>query len=419
MALNQSKAKRFISNFVGASASVAVVTAVASVTIAIEARFINVDVFENRAFYQLEVIENIIVDGSGSLPSSDVEPSAPATVQLRVENQWDNFVIQLMYGLNQGSIEPLRSNQAYTLTIELEDTLGWRTLDTYTFNTRPRTNALITSIEETTTPLSNTTAFDIRFITQNGFSEAESWEVALTYGSVSDTRITSVGEQNLVWSNLPHQNTDVHVGIYATINGERKLIHETTQSTTPYVDAAIDLRFPTIGTLQITPTFNNLELNATYSIELINSQQVSQIFDLSSEGLRIDNLVAEQTYQLKWMLKTEDQREFVILEKALTPISQPFFVLSIQPAFNGVTFELTIDRIPTLNSIYLSIGEWNEASAHAFTLINENNDVSYFELFLQTGIPLGSSLALTLVQASPYDYPITFYSFNFQGGISR
>jgi hypothetical protein len=51
--------------------------------------------------------------------------------------------------------------------------------------------------------------------------------------------------------------------------------------------------------------------------------------------------------------------------------------------------------------------------------VDENDAISFYELVLETAIPLGSSLALTLVQASPYDYPITFYSFNFQGGISQ
>lgn len=418
MALNQSKAKRLISNFIGASASVAVVTAVASVTIAIEARFINVDVFENRAFYELEVIENIIVDGSGSLPSSAAEPTEPAKVQLRVENQWDNFVIDLQYGVNQGSIEPLRSNQAYTLTIELADTLGWRTLDTYTFNTRPKTNAFITSIQETSSPLSPLTAFEVAILTQDGFTPAEQWEIVFTYGAYVESRMISVGEQTYGWSNLSHQNADVLVEVYATLNSERKLIKETTQSTIPFVDASIDLKFTTIDSLTITPTFHEPFLDGSFTIEWMDAQQTSQVFDLSDEGLSLAELIANQPYQLRWILTMDDQRQFLVMEQTIIPIAQPFFVMSIRPGFNTVTFELTINRNPNLVSIYLSLGAFNLSTADVFTLVEENNDASYFELVMQSALPLGTSLALTLVQASPFDYPITFYSFNFQGGIS-
>ncbi len=419
MALNQSKAKRLMTNFIGASASVAVVTAVASVTIAIEARFINVNVFENQAFYELEVIENIIVEGSGSLPSSELEPTEPATVQLRVENQWDNYVIALTYGINQGTIEPLRSNQSYTLSIELEDTLGWRTLDTYTFSTRPRTNAIITSINETTSPLSTFTSFEAKVITQDGFTPAERWEIDLVYGTYVDNQTLSVGEQTLIWDNLSHQNASMQLQIFATINGERKLITEVNQLTTPFLDATIDLHFTNPETLSIRPLLNNGTQNGQFKIEWIDAEQTIESFDLTESGLIIENLVAQELYLLRWIFITSDGRNFVALERDIIPLPQPYFVLNLEPLINRMKVELTIDRIPALVNLYLSIGLFDQETAIPFTRVDENDAISFYELVLETAIPLGSSLALTLVQASPYDYPITFYSFNFQGGISQ
>ncbi len=419
MALNQSKAKRLMTNFIGASASVAVVTAVASVTIAIEARFINVNVFENQAFYELEVIENIIVEGSGSLPSSELEPTEPATVQLRVENQWDNYVIALTYGINQGTIEPLRSNQSYTLSIELEDTLGWRTLDTYTFSTRPRTNAIITSINETTSPLSTYTSFEAKVITQDGFTAAERWELDLVYGTYVDNQTLSVGEQTLIWDNLSHQNASMQLQIFATINGERKLITEVNQLTTPFLDATIDLHFTNPETLSIRPLLNNGTQNGQFKIEWIDAEQTIESFDLTEAGLIIENLVAQELYLLRWIFITSDGRNFVALERDIIPLPQPYFVLNLEPLINRMKVELTIDRIPNLVNLYLSIGAFDQETAIPFTRVDENDAISFYELVLETAIPLGSSLALTLVQASPYDYPITFYSFNFQGGISQ
>jgi hypothetical protein len=91
MALSSSeKAKRLMRNTVGAGTSVAVVAAVASFTISVEASFMNVTVFQNLAFYQLEVREIVEIVGSGELPEDMPEP-VNTPVRLRVQNQWDDF----------------------------------------------------------------------------------------------------------------------------------------------------------------------------------------------------------------------------------------------------------------------------------------------------------------------------------------
>jgi len=416
---NQSKVKRLMSNFIGASASVAVVTAVASITVSMEARFLKVDVLEDRAFYELEVIETLTVDGSTSLASSELVNPDPAAVQLRVESQWDNYVIALFYGFNQGVIESLRSNQNYTLTIELEDTLGWRTLDTYTFSTRPKTNAVITSINETTTPLSSLTSFQAQVITQDGFTAAEKWEVEFNYGDVTTTSTLEVGQETLTWQDLSHQNADVQMKIFATINNERRLITERIQKTTPFIDGSIDLRFITRTNLSIRPLFNHLSTNGIHAIRLSDDNNNVSTFSFTNETLLFENLIENQLYQLQWIYTTEDQRTFIVFEQSLMPISQPYFVMSMKPLDVGIKFELTMDRLLSIESLYLSFGSFDPSTAPLFTLVSQNEVARYYELVLQTGLPLGSSLALTLVQASPYDYPITFYSFNFQGGISQ
>ncbi len=416
---NQSKVKRLMSNFIGASASVAVVTAVASITVSMEARFLKVDVLEDRAFYELEVIETLTVDGSTSLASSELVNPDPAAVQLRVESQWDNYVIALIYGFNEGVIQSLRPNQNYTLSIELEDTLGWRTLDTHTFSTRPRTNAVITSIIETTSPLSSITSFEAQVITQDGFTAADKWEVEFNYGDVTTTTTVGVGQETLTWMDLSHQNTDVEIRVFATINNDRRLISEKTQTTTPFIDGSIDLEFTTRTNLSIRPRFNHLSTPGTHAIKWMDINNHVQSFSITDEVLLIENLIENQLYQLQWIYTTEDERTFVVFEKSLTPIVQPYFVMHVKPLDVGFKFELTIDRMVSIEALYLSFGLFDSSSAHLFSPISENEGASYYELVLETGIPLGSSLTLILVQASPHNYPITFYSFNFQGGLTQ
>jgi hypothetical protein len=418
---SQSKAKRLMTNLTGASASVAVVTAVASMTVSVQGQFLNVSIFENMAFYQVEVVETITIEGSGSL-SEDAEVPTQQPVRMRVQNQWDDFVISLLYGFNEGFIEPLRENQSYTLTIEMEASLGWRTLDTYTFNTRPRTNGVISQLTETTSPLSETTSFEASVFTQDGPVEATNWYVELNYGTMNLQQSLDIGTNLIRWLDLPHQNAMANVEVYATVDGVEKLITTRSFETTPFVDAIIDFSFPSLTTLRVDTANDETYVGAAYAIEVsaIQSNNTPTVYPLSASPLLIENLVQGELYTLNWTMSYLDedgtQSKLVLLEKTIAPIPTPIYVLGIYPGETSTRFDLTIDPRLNIDQMQLILTNQSQSTVLTFEQVTLNNDSYSMTASMNSRLSLGTTLELVLIQVAPYDYPITLRSIVYQGG---
>lgn len=418
---SQSKAKRLMSNLTGAGASVAVVTAVASMTVSVQAQFLDVSVFENKAFYQVQVVETITIEGSGSL-AEDAEVPTQQPVRMRVRNQWDDFVISLLYGLNEGFIEPLRENQSYTLTVEMEGSLGWRTLDTYTFNTRPRTNGVISQLLEITTPLSDTTSLTASVFTQDGPVEATNWYVDLTYGNVRQQQPLSIGTNEIEWLDLPHQNAIANLEVFATVDGVERLITTRAFETTPFVDASIEFSFPTFTTLRVETTQDPTYVGATYAIELSSTQPLvtPTVYPLTTSPLLIENLVQGETYQISWVMTYKDEsgrdRTLTLIEKTIASILTPIFVLSIYNTDSTTAFDLTIDNRLAIDRMALILTNNGQSQVLAFNQLTSSDDAYNFTASLDSLLTLGTTLELVLIQVAPYDYPITIRSIVYQGG---
>jgi hypothetical protein len=422
MALSsQNKAKRFMRNLTGVSASVAVVTAVASMTVSVQGQFLNVSVFENKAFYQVEIVETITIEGSGSL-AEDAEVPTQQPVRMRVQNQWDDFVISLLYGVNEGFIEPLRENQSYTLTIEMEATLGWRTLDTYTFNTRPRTNSVISQLTESTSPLSETTSFEASVFTQDGPVEATNWYLELNYGTINLQQSLDIGTNLVGWVDLPHQNAIASLNVFATVDAVEKLITSRSFETTPFVDANIDFSFPSLTNLRIDTTHDETYVGATYAIELsaIQSNNTPTVYPLSASPLLIENLIQGELYTLNWTMSYLDNdginRKLILLEKTIAPILTPIYVLGIYPGETSTRFDLTIDPRLNIDQMQLILTNQGQSTVLTFEQMTLNNDSYSMTASMNSRLSLGTTLELVLIQVAPYDYPITLRSIVYQGG---
>ena len=418
---SQSKAKRLMTNLTGASASVAVVTAVASMTVSVQGQFLNVSVFENKAFYQVEVVETITIEGSGSL-SDDAEVPTQQPIRMRVQNQWDDFVISLLYGVNEGFIEPLRENQSYTLTIEMEASLGWRTLDTYTFNTRPRTNGVVSQLLETTTPLSDTTSFEASILTQDGPIVATNWFAELHYGSIRQQQPLQIGSNQIQWLDLPHQNAIASIDVYATVDGTEKVITSRQFETIPFVDADINLSFPNLTSLKVETTEDATYGGATYAIELsaIQSSITPTIYPLSASPLLIENLIQGELYSLNWTMSYLDNdginRKLILLEKTIAPILTPIYVLGIYPGETSTRFDFTIDPRLNIDQMQLILTNQGQSTVLTFGQVTLNNDSYSMTASMNSQLSLGTTLELVLIQVAPYDYPITIRSIVYQGG---
>ena len=416
---NSEKAKRLLRNVVGAGTSVAVVAAVASFAIRVEASFMNVTVFQNRAFYQLEVKEIVELEGSGEVPEEMPEP-VNTPVRLRVQNQWDDFFLPLMYGYNEGFIEPLRPNQQYTLSIELEQAISWSTLDTFIFTTDPTNAAIITEIIETTSPLNPFTQLSVNVLTQNGGTPPREWILALTYGETSIERTLPVGESVVTFENLPHVNGAIELEVFAVLANETKSMTKRVYEASEFVQGDIELSFPTLTSLAIETTKQTTLPNPTYQVRLTQENQPTRSFQASETVVTIDNLIQGASYGLEWILSyrtNENQfKDVVLYSRTIIPIPTPIYVLSVYTETIGQVLEVTIDNDLAIESLSIQ-GVQNGIPINLpFTFVQETNAAFFYRLTTDIVFEKGVTFALVLTQPAPFDYPITLQTIVFQQG---
>lgn len=412
------KVKKLMGNFVGASASVAVVAAVASFSISVEANFLDVTVFQSKAFYQLEVREIVEVEGSGDVPEDRPEP-VNTPVRLRVQNQWDDFSIPLIYGYNEGFIEPLRADQQYTLTIELQQAVGWSSLDVITFDTDPETAAVISTIEETTSPLNPLISFDIDVFTQDGGLPADAWYLDIDYGNTSLRESLVVGDNTLSLTDLPHVNDDLTLNVVALFGEEERLITSRIERPTEFVNATVDLSFPSLTTLLVSTTQDSSFFESSYIVRLTQDEVPPVEYTMEEATIAIENLTQGATYHFEWLMRYTSQgvrKDVLLHEQTLVPILTPMFVFSILNNEDAASIELTIDKDLILDKVELIVDNNAQVETFEMTLISESEAAYFYTLALLQPIPLQAKLQIILTQAAPFDYPITLQTLVFQGG---
>ena len=420
MALSSSsKAKRLMGNVVGAGTSVAVVTAVASFAISVEASFIDVTVFQNRAFYQLEVREIVEIEGSGEIPEDMPEP-VNTPVRLRVQNQWDDFFLPLIYGYNEGFIEPLRPNQQYTLSIELQQAVSWSTLDTFLFTTSPTNAAIISEVIETTSPLDPLTQLTVNVLTQNGGNPPAEWNLALTYGDTLIERPLSVGENIVSFVDLPHVNAPIELEVLAVFPEETTSMTKRVYEASEFVEGNIQLSFPSLTTLAIATSKATTLPSPTYQVRLTAVGQPGVVFQANEDQLTIDNLIQGQPYLLEWMLtypiNVNQTKDVVLSSQTIIPILTPIYVLSVYPEAMGQIVEVTIDKDLSIDSLSIQ-GEQDDIFFNLpLTLVQETNAAYLYRLTTEMVFATGIQFALVLTQPAPFAYPITLQTIVFQQG---
>jgi hypothetical protein len=416
MAMSRSdKVKKLMGNFIGASASVAVVAAVASFTIRVEASFLDVTVFQNRAFYQLEVNEIVEIEGSGSLPEETPEP-VNTPVRLRVQNQWDDFFLPLVYGYNEGFIEPLRPNQQYTLTIELQQAISWSTLATRTFNTQPATAAVISEVLETTSPLNPLLDLSVSLLTQDGGTPADAWQLQLVYGATNEIKPLVVGQNNLNFTELPHVNAPIELNVIAVFPNEERIITSRTFTPTIFVDGQLDLFMPNFTTLTVNTTANTTLANPSYVLTL-SSEGLPTLSQTVTTGVnQFTNLIQGLDYRLIWEILYDNNQRVTLMTTPIQTILTPIFVLNIYQTETGQELTLTIDNDVAFESFAIFFTIDNVLYQDFFTLVSSNASASTYTLQFDVTFPPNLTLTLVGRLDAPYAYPITLQTIVFQGG---
>lgn len=416
----QEKVRRMMTNFVGAGASVAVVAAAVTLSVNVSAQFLDLVVFRDKAFYQVEVIQEITIEGSLSSGQEAPPEPEPPSVRLRVQNQWDDYYLTLTTGINEGFIEPLRENQTYTLTVELENALNWSSIATETFRTRPRTLAVISTIDDVTT--ANNPLMDIRssIYTQNEIEGVGTWSARLTGPQVNETLPLNVGDNAITFTDVPHTNDPLTLAVLVETEGTSRVVTERVYTPSVYVDASVSFAFEAVDQLTVTPAFGESSLpNVQFEAVLSAEGLPSQTYPLTSEGFTINEMIAGVNYTFAWFVLYGDNplnlTRVLVESRTITPIVKPLFVLSIQPLNPGHRFSLTIDRDVAYASVVIRLTQGNTVRELTMTRVSDSPVAILYEALLETSLLSGTLLDLIVTQAEPHAYPITIHSITYGG----
>ena len=416
----QEKVRRMMTNFVGVGASVVVVAAAVSLSSNIQANFLELVVFKDKAFYQVEIIQDVQIEGSIEDGQPLPEPPTPPALRLRVQNQWDDFYVPLQLGINEGFIKPLRESQTYTLSVEVQNAINWSVVNNETFRTIPKNMAVITAIDHVTTPTNPLMNLTIQTYTQSAQPDVGQWILALTATDLERTQVLQLGEDSVQFVDIPHRNEPYEVTI-AYVNADQTSVMATRLWTpSEYLNASISLQFDTLTSLRIQSQLDYLSFaNSVYFIQLTNPLGQSEVFTLTNTDLVIDSLQAGVTYDLRWYvtysLASGELKEVTIEQRPVTPLLPPLYFVSIANQPTGQVLSLTIDNDVVFERITLR-SIFNEVVTEvAFDLMSVGPYTSLYTVTMVTVFAVGATIQIVVQQFAPLDYPITLISFIYGG----
>lgn len=380
MANAKEKIRRMMGSFVGTSVSVATIAVVSSIQISLQATFLDLKVFQNAAFYQIEIIDTIIQEEPTSI---EEEPmiSEPLPTRLWVENQWGNFEIALAYGFNEGEISSLRENENYTLSIQYQGNLGWTTLATETIKTAPRLIGNVNQFSFNGSYVDDTIDIHMDVLTQAGFRPVDAFEIVLSQGLAQWREFVFAGLSSLTFSDLPHLNVPYEVSILAYIQNQAQEIFKQSYAFLPFVEGSYTRYFSAPGTIVVAPTRVSSTLdNEKYVFEIhLDNTIFAQTWDGESSELIFDNIPASVTLTLKWLVNYEFNNELntiLLKEETLLSIQRPTIVISKIMNLNSTTIQLTIDRANDFSALTFYQDNLNLP----FSFVEENNFARYYVL---------------------------------------
>jgi hypothetical protein len=406
MLSQKEKVRRMLGSFVGGSVSVATIAVVSSFQMSLQATFLDLKVFQNAAYYEIEIIENLIVDQSSSLEEEPLPPE-PLPIRLWVENQWENFEVSLSYGFNQGELSPLRENENYALTIQYQGNLGWTTLATETIKTAPRLLGNISDFSFDGSYLEETIDVSMNVSTQAGFRPVERFEVVLSQGEQQWAEDVPSGTTSLLFEDLPHQNQMYEVTVFAYIQNLAEEIFKQTYESLPFVHGTYERYFSAPGTLVVVPQQSSRTLqDEVYAFEVTTDETTFvQSWDGITSEIIFDNLPLRSIVSLSWFVLYRQSNALVsilVSEETVPSIGRPMLVLS--KFVNGIvtTIQMTIDRTYDFTSLALYQGD----RSLDFDLINQNDDARYYEITVEEAVTGSWELRVLLQESNPILYTL-------------
>jgi hypothetical protein len=288
------------------------------------------------------------------------------------------------------------------------------------FTTNARTNAVISNLIESTSPTNPFMDLSMTIKTQQIPTDEITWSVILTTKNFEVSQPLITGDNLISFEDIPHQNELYQVVVLATQDGQNSTVTSREFNVSEFVEANIDYLFDSLTTLRVVPQLSQTSFaNPAYRLEW-EQGVLKQSYPLTNASLFIEDLVGGLPYTARFMFDytmNSGQRKSIVLdERTITPIIKPNYVLTIIPQANATLFELVIDRTLPFENIMLKLaGESISQTDYEFSLVEIGDNASLYRVLVEEKLILGTQVSLVVVQAAPYNYPITIQTFIYQG----
>lgn len=376
---DKSKIRSLMGNVVGAGAAVAV--AVIALSSTVEAYFHELFVFEDKIFYNIEVVE--IYDPEEGEPQN-------LPVRLVIQDQFGVEFIELPYGQTYGEVSNLKPNNLYDFKIQLKKDAGWITLNTAAVSTYPDLSGAVYEVTTNMDFLSNRTDLIFGVYTQQGIEEIKEMYIEIIVDGVIYKEEVTTGDQKVTIENYKITNRAVTVKLFALKeSGALVTLHEKEFRFRPFIDASFSFNYTSIETLELKSDLRDDKYKYLVSIfkdnvfietkEITSSSMMIQVipysnynFIIRAEQRRvIYDLISYQLetkappFSITQIYKYTDNSELMVSVFALDPLvyGNPYIFidgvktpLTLQHQNNeSFIFTLTIPKDLTAFILYLEI----------------------------------------------------------------
>lgn len=387
--------KSWMTSFVvAASAIIVAVTVIPKSPIAEISR---IQSFENKVVYQVDITDedNAILND---------------TLEVRLDNQFENHVQSLYPGVNVGTFEALSPNTSYTISILGDKGFGKEVLASRKVQTEPKSGGAILSYQLMNPSEPFQPTYEMSVLVEDPLSEYAS--VSLYYGVIyfqeTEPYGYSVipidqGASTVVLDQIYQPNSKVYCYLEATlVNSETVILDELTFNTPVHFEVYYYLN--QISDSQITLSLypeNEIFSDVTYTFKLIKdglvaATQIIQVEDLTDlmmhQDIQIvfDHLRKDTLYQLEVIATYQNPNTLQLEEiagesmeiRTLSAFSYTIDIIEFD-AYYEVTVNVT-DPNHNYQRVYVNIietgGEYEayvDGSSYGFTPMDGYKTVTF------------------------------------------
>lgn len=312
---DKSKIRSLMGNVVGAGAAVAV--AVFALSSTVEAYFHELFVFEDKIFYNIEVVEVYN-------PEEGVPQHLP--VRLVIQDQFGVEFIDLPYGQTYGEVSNLKPNNLYDFKIQLRKDAGWITISTAAVSTYPDLSGAVYEVSTNMDFLSNKTDLIFGVYTQQGIETISEMYIEIIVDGVIYKEEVTNGDQKVTIENYQISNRAVNVKLFAQKEiGELVLLHEKEFRFRPFINASFSFNYTSIETLELKSELR--DNNFKYLISIFKDNVFIETLEITSSSMMIQ-VVPYSNYN--FLIKAEQRRVvYDLISYELETKAPPFAITQI------------------------------------------------------------------------------------------